>query len=412
MKVQELKVDDLIPYENNPRKNDAAVDPVANSIKEFGFRVPIIIDKENVIVAGHTRYKAALKLGLKKVPCVVADDLAEEQINAFRLADNKTAELAGWDFDMLACELADIANIDMNQFGFNMDDLEDTEPEEVVEDEIPETVETKCKPGDIWQLGNHRLICGDSTDINVIDKLMDGHIADIAITSPPYGEQDSAKLRDHYVKGKDKRKSLYNQHDDKSSEWKDLMYSSYASMKTASKSQFINVQMLAANKRTLVQFVCDNVESLVDIIVWDKKKAPPQMQKNILNNQYEFIFIFSAGNNSRTVPFGNFHGNINNVIELSCGQNEYADIHRAVYPVELPANIMKIADKAETVIDVFGGTGTTLIACEQLNRKCYMCELDPHYCDVIIQRWENFTGEKAELIHGQEEMEKQNKKSM
>lgn len=149
-----------------------------------------------------------------------------------------------------------------------------------------------------------------------------------------------------------------------------------------------------------MQFVFDNVDSLVDIIVWDKKKAPPQMQKNILNNQFEFIFIFSNDNNSRTVPFGNFHGNINNIIELSCGQNEYSEIHRAVYPVELPTNIMKIANNAETVLDVFGGTGTTLIACEQLDRRCYMCELDPHYCDVIINRWETLTGREAVLING------------
>ena len=401
VKVQEVAVSLLKPYERNAKiHGKEQIEKIKASIEEFGFLTPCLIDKDYNLIAGHGRVMAASEAGMETVPCVFIEGLSEAQRRAYILADNRLGELGEWDFDIVNEELEELNDLDFDitLTGFELPDME--EETEVVEDEFTEDVETRCKLGDIWRLGDHRLICGDSTDINVIDKLMDGHIADIAITSPPYGESDSAKLRDHYVKGKDKRKSLYNQHDDKSSEWKDLMYSSYASMKTASKSQFINVQMLAANKRTLVQFVCDNVESLVDIIVWDKKKAPPQMQKNILNNQYEFIFIFSADNNSRTVPFGNFHGNINNVIELSCGQNEYAEIHRAVYPVELPANIMKIADEAETVLDVFGGTGTTLIACEQLNRKCFMCELDPHYCDVIINRWETFTGREAVLLNG------------
>lgn len=175
MTIKEIKTADLIPYENNPRNNDAAVDAVANSIKQFGFKVPIVIDKDNVIVAGHTRLKAAEKLGLDKVPCIVADDLTEEQIKAFRLADNKTAELAEWDFEKLESELQELADLDVEMAQFGFDDLLENEPTEIVEDEVPEIDEENepiTKRGDIWKLGNHYLMCGDATSKEDIEKLM------------------------------------------------------------------------------------------------------------------------------------------------------------------------------------------------------------------------------------------------
>lgn len=398
--TSKIEINKLIPYVNNAKiHSESQIARIASSIREFGFLNPVLIDKDNNIIAGHGRVLAAQKIGLESVPFVYAEGLTDAQRKAYILADNRLAEFSDWDMSIVNSELEILQefDFDISLTGFDAPQIE--EETEIVEDEAPTDAEQRCKLGDVWKLGNHRLICGDSTDVTVIDKLMDGQKADIAITSPPYGESDSAKLRDHYVRGNEKRKSLYNQHDDKSDEWASLMYGSFECMQFASESQFVNVQMLADNKRTLVQFIADNADSLVDIIVWDKKKAPPQMQKNVLNNQFEFIFVFSKENNSRSVPFGNFHGNINNIIELSCGKNEFADAHRAVYPVELPAKIMEIASGAISVIDVFGGTGTTMIACEQLNRKCYMCEIDPHYCDVIIQRWENLTGQKAVLIN-------------
>lgn len=173
MTIKEIKRTDLIPYENNPRINDAAVEAVANSIKQFGFKVPIVIDKNNVIVAGHTRHKAAELLGLEKVPCIVAADLTPEQIKAFRVADNKTAELAEWDFEKLEAELADI-DFDMTQFGFEAELFED-EPAEIIEDEVPEIDEANdpiVKRGQIWKLGNHYLMCGDATSKEDVEKLM------------------------------------------------------------------------------------------------------------------------------------------------------------------------------------------------------------------------------------------------
>lgn len=189
MEIQERRLGDIRPYEKNPRKNDAAVKYVAESIKEFGFKVPIVIDKNGVIVAGHTRYKAARKLKLETVPCIVADDLTEEQIKAFRLADNKVAEKAEWDFDLLSSELDELFDFDMAAFGFD-DEPEEEEPQEVEEDdyeaELP--TEPKAKLGDIYQLGNHRLMCGSSTNIEDVEKLMDGNTARMLFTSPPYSD--------------------------------------------------------------------------------------------------------------------------------------------------------------------------------------------------------------------------------
>ena len=184
MKVQYVPIGQVKPYENNPRKNKAAVDYVANSIKEFGWRQPIVTDKDFVIIVGHTRLQAAKKLKLKEVPVLVADDMTEEQAKAYRLADNKTAEFAEWDFDLLNDELLNL-DMDMTLFGF--EDSEEEEPQEIIEDEIPEAAESRCKLGDLWQLGEHRLICGDSTDPAVIDRLMDGVKADMVFTDPPYG---------------------------------------------------------------------------------------------------------------------------------------------------------------------------------------------------------------------------------
>lgn len=390
---------DLKAYDKNARAHKKKdIEAIRASIREFGFNDPIgIWSDENLIVEGHGRQLAAIEEGITEVPCIRLDHLSDEQRRAYALAHNKTAELSEWDFGVLDVELAGIQEIDMTALGFDI--VTKLKSSDVTEDDPPDVPDVPAsKPGDIYQLGDHRVMCGDATDADAIAKLMDGVIADISITSPPYGVSDSARLRDHYVRGAEHKKSFYNEHDDDSNEWSDLIYSAFDNMKIASAAQFVNIQMLAANKKTLIKFVGDNVDSLVDIIVWDKCKSAPQMQKNILNNQFEFVFVFSNSNGSRAIPFGDFHGDINNIIQIPVGHNDFSNIHRAVYPMELPAKLMEIASKADTVIDVFGGTGTTLIAAEQMNRKCYTMEIDPKYVDVIVQRWENLTGKKAVLV--------------
>lgn len=210
MEIILKQINELTPYENNPRKNDKSVNAVANSIKQFGFKVPIIIDGDGVIVAGHTRYKAAVKLKLDTVPCIVADDLTEEQIKAFRIADNKVGETSEWDFDLLNSELDEILNIDMSEFGFDLN-FDSNDPVEIVEDEVPEVdekAEPKAKLGDIYLLGAHRLMCGDSTSADDVARLMDGQKADLLLTDPPYnvalgmgGSVDEARKRHRRTDG-------------------------------------------------------------------------------------------------------------------------------------------------------------------------------------------------------------------
>ena len=403
MEVKYVSPAELIPYAKNAKQHPPEqVERIANSIKRFGWQQPIVVDRDNVVIIGHGQLFAAKELMLDSVPVVYADNLTEDEVNALRLADNKTNESA-WDFSALEEELAalDIAGIDMTQFGF--DDLSAIggATSEITEDEPPEPKkEPKSKRGEIYRLGNHFVMCGDSTNPEDVEKLMNGEKADIAFTSPPYGAGVTAKLREHYERGKETIDSFYNEHDDNIGEWLQLIEKSFANMQTHTEAQFINVQMLADNKIDLLTFMNENKDNFVDLMIWDKLTAPPQMQNNVLNNRFEFILIYSNDNCSRTIPFGDFHGNKNNIFQLTHGQNEYAEIHKAVFPVELPAMIINTASKCRSVLDLFGGTGTTLIACEQTGRKCYMMELDPLYVDVIIERWENMTKQKAELIQG------------
>ena len=359
MQIIEKSITEITPYEKNPRKNDEAVEYVANSIKEFGFKVPIVIDKNGVIVAGHTRYKAAQELGFEKLPCVIADDLTEEQVKAFRIADNKVGEFAEWDFDLLGEELDGIFDIDMSDFGFDID-LDEEEPTEIVEDEVPEEVETRCKLGDIWKLGNHRLICGDSTDVNVIDRLMDGVKTDMVFTDPPYGIG---------IDGQKESKCANPKHNRKAHEFRGWDNT------RPDKSVFDYI--LSLNIPSVIfggNYFADMLPATRGWIYWSK------------------------GQDGLTMSDGELAWT--NVDKpLRCVTVNRANLGKTVHPTQKPLKVVEFcldyAGEGEVVLDLFGGSGSTLIACEQLNRKCYMCELDEHYCDVIISRYENFTGEAA-----------------
>ena len=401
LKIEYVPVGSIKGYERNAKLHPAEqIEQIKRSIQDYGFNDPIGV-WHDTIVEGHGRLIAAKDLGMESVPIIRLDEMTDEQRKEYALVHNKLTMNSDFDVELLDFELDSLPDFDADFYGF--DPLADEEEErEIVDDETPAPPEEpKTKLGDLFDMGGrHRLICGDCTDHEVIKNLMGGVTADISITSPPYGAGNVAKLRDHYEKGKEQRESFYNKHKDDPDEWRNLIQGAFKTMREASSAQFINVQMLADNKRDLIGFVHENDDFLCDVIVWDKENAPPQMNSNILNNEFEFVFIFGEAGATRTVPFADWHGNKNNVIKLTTGKNEYADIHRAVFPTQFPAELMKIANNAKSVLDVFGGTGTTLIACEQLNRKCYMCELDPRYCDVIIERWENFTGEKAVKISG------------
>lgn len=354
MNIIEKNITEIRPYEKNPRKNDNAVDAVAASIKEFGFRVPVVIDSKGVIVCGHTRYKAAKKLGIDTVPCVVADDLTEEQIKAYRLADNKVAELAEWDVDLLGEELDGIFDIDMSDFGFDMTEEDETE---VIEDEIPEEVEPVAKIGDIWQLGRHRLMCGDSTDKSTVELLMDGKKADMVMTDPPYGI-NAEKM----TMGTGKRD--FHRGKDWDCERPDIS--------------------IAFDIAPLVciwggNYFADKLPVSNDWLIWHKK-----------NDGLSFSECEMAWTN-----FGV------NCRHISHHWGNEKKQHITMKPLSVIAwAIERAKEKAMLIVDLFGGSGSTLIACEQLDRTCYMMELDPRYVDVIIARWEKLTGQKAVLLNG------------
>ena len=398
-KTVPMKIDELLPYQRNQKDHpESQVRNLANSLRRFGWVQPVVIDENNVIVIGHGRVLGAKLLGLTEAPVVRTVDLSEDEIRELRIIDNKLNE-SEWN-EYLQQDVEELTfegfDLDFEKFLTGGGIAEQDVQEDGYTGEPP--AEPVAQRGDIFQLGRNRLMCGDSTDPLDVDKLMGGQRADVSITSPPYGESKSAKLRDHYERGKKKRESLYETHEDDITGWLDLLNGAFTNMRAHSTGQFLNIQMLADNKTDLISWLDAYKDTFVDVIIWDKLKAAPQMQSNVLNNQFEFVFVFCEENHTRAIPFGDFHGNTNNVIQLSVGQNEFADVHRAVYPVEFPATILRIASKAESVLDLFGGTGTTMIAAEQLGRSCYMMEIDPRYVDLIIDRWQTFTGQQAVKI--------------
>ena len=398
MNIIEMKIGDIIPYEKNPRKNDEAVKYVAESIKQFGFKVPIVIDKNNVIVAGHTRYKASKKLGLKEVPCIVADDLTEEQIKAYRLADNKVAELAEWDFDLLGAELSDILDIDMGDFGFDLSVEE--EEKEAVEDEfeveLPE--EPRTKLGDIYQLGNHRLMCGDSTNKETVELLMNGNKADMVMTDPPYNmHYDGAGIIKETVKNVRER-------------IKDIVDFDPETIRFLAESD-VGSLYIFTSKDLIPKYFEIFKDWKFNILCWVKTNNPP-MTHNVFLPDIEYLLYFHKGKrvwNNGLKPMDIYRKAY--FSSRQEGQEEVGDVHPTMKPLKLLSDKITISsNKNGVVLDLFGGSGSTLIACEQLDRTCYMMELDPKYCDVIIKRWETLTGEKAVLLNGNiEDIEKVNK---
>ena len=357
LKIEYLPIEELKPYANNAKDHPAEqVEQIKKSIQQFGFDDPIGIWKDE-IVEGHGRLIAALELGMDTVPVIRLDHLTDEQRRAYALVHNKLTMNSDFNLDLLRIELDDI-DIDMTDFGFDLDE-EDDEPIEVQEDEVPEKAESRCKLGDLWQLAGHRLICGDSTDSAVIDRLMDGVKADMVFTDPPYGMNAVSKsgvLSEHY------KTDIMN--DDDNTVAIDAFNLAREYFKDAKQIWW------GANYYT------ECLPSSECWIVWDKN--------NGASDQTDCELAWA---NMRSV-----------VRQFTMASEKTNRVHPTQKPCKLFAEIIHKFDKdnsVKNVVDLFGGSGSTLIACEQLNRKCYMAELDPKYCDVIIERWENFTGEKA-----------------
>lgn len=500
VKQEEIEVSRLIPYVNNAKKHDEAqVTKIAASIREFGFLSPCLIDKEYNIIAGHGRVLAAKKIGMDKVPCVFIEGLTEAQRKAYIIADNRLSELSDWDMEMVNMELESLVDMDfdISLTGF---ELMETKPEEeeIIEDEIPDEVEERVKPGDIWELGEHRLVCGDSTDVLVLDKLMDGETADMVFTDPPYGmkKECDGVLNDNlnfddllefnrqwiplvfgalkdtgcvYIWGIDEPlMDIYSSILKPMKKANQIVIRNYITWAKHSAFGINSNLQLSYPKETEKcwfvmkgqdwnnnnsEFFNTKFERILEYMQSQAQKAgikPKDIYKvcgvhmyshwftksqfsilsekhyKTLANAYPGCFEMPyaelrsllGDSNDPTAALKPYFDNLTNDTVGDIGLTDVWRFpitsnrereglgHATPKPIALCARGVHASSReGEIVLDVFGGSGSTMIACEQLNRRCFMIELDPHYCDVIIERWEKFTGEKAVLLNGEEEQD-------
>ena len=394
MQIEIADINSIKPYENNPRKlSDTAIEKVAMSLKEYGFRQPIVVDKDRIIVAGHTRFRASKKLGLKQVPISIIDNLTPEQINAYRIADNRTAEESEWDNELLKMEIKELEAQDfkLDLLGFNEDQLNNLLFEEkqglTDEDEVPETPEEPIsKLGDIWKLGNHRLMCGDSTFIDNIDLLTKKEKIDMVFTDPPYGmflNTDYSVLKSSSKFSKKKKINPSKKHNRVLGDNEDFKPDFITSV--LNNFKYCN-EIFLWGADYYSEYI--NNKNNGSWIVWDKRLE--ESADKMYGSTFELCW--SKAKHKRIMARVKWAG----IFGLS-----KEDTKKRVHPTQKPIalllwffNYFSLKDK-KNIIDLYGGSGSTLIACEKTDRICYMMELDPKYCDVIVKRWEQWTGEKA-----------------
>lgn len=406
-KVERRAVDSLVPYARNARTHSPEqVDQLAASIREWGWTTPVLVDEAGSLIAGHGRVMAAKKLGLKDVPVMVASGWSEAQKRAYVLADNKLAMNAGWDNDLLKVELDELKDLDFNLdlTGFGSDELATLLAEKTEgltdPDETPEPpVNPVSAMGDVWIMGKHRIVCGDATNISDWEK-MNVDEGFILFTSPPYNLGEGAKLSGN--KSISKNGNAYDGYKDeiKESDYTSMLNDVLSTSMNFVDLSVINVQPLANSKRPLIDWMNKWSSNLIDIITWDKGHAAPQMAKGVMSSRYEWIFLFSQKEKaSRSIPYASWQGKFTNVYNAPPQRNnEYSKVHGATFPVHLPEFIVgDLINRCRGVVDCFMGTGTTLIAAHKLGRECRGIELSPAYVDVIVERWQNFTGQEAVL---------------
>ena len=416
-KIYQKSVNDLIPYVNNPRNNAPAVDAVASSIAEFGFKVPIVIDKNNIIITGHTRLLAAKKLGLETVPVIIAGELTEAQIKAYRLVDNKVAELATWDNDLLAQEIEQLNDLDFDLTPFGFEEPE-KDPEELDEAEEGTDGEPEEEPttqrGQIFRLGRHFLMCGDSTDPEDVSRLTGGTLADLLLTDPPYnvgyvgGTAEALTIQNDKMSDDDFYNFLLRVFKNAAGVMKDgagfyIWYAageSYNFLRAQRDSGLKLSEILIWVKNTFTLGHYD-YHWLTESCLYGWKEGAPHYFINDRHNVNVIRDDFTPEKMTRDQLIAACKSlmdavNTNVLREDKPAKNEQ---HPTMKPVKLFAKqIINSTKKNDVVLDMFGGSGTTLIACEQLERTAYLMEIDPVYCDRIIKRWEEFSGVKAELV--------------
>lgn len=385
MNIIEKPINEVIPYEKNPRINDNAVPAVMKSIEEFGFKVPIVIDKNGTIVTGHTRLKAAKKLGMKTVPCIVADDLTPEQIKAFRLADNKVAEAAEWDMELLNKELDGIVDIDMSDFNFG-DITDSPSSEDVVEDngeniELPS--EPKTRLGDIWMIGRHKLMCGDATSEDVLKRLVGGDKVDMYLTDPPYNVAYEGKTED--------KLTIQNDSMEDSAFYQFLVDSFVAADSVMNEGAAFYVWH-ADSEGYNFRGACRAVEwELRECLIWNKNTMVLGRQDYQWKHE-PCLYGWKGG------AAHNWYSDRKQTTVIDMNKPNRNAEHPTMKPVQLFAYLMENSSKpGDIILDSFCGSGTTLIACEQMGRVARVLELDPKYCDVIVERYINLVGSFDEV---------------
>ena len=393
--IRMTPVDNLIPYARNARTHsDEQVAQIAASISEFGFNNPILTDGEHGLIAGHGRLAAARKLGLKEVPVIELGHLSETQKKAYILADNRIALNAGWDDGLLTLELQELqgANVDLGLLGFGDEEIERllngaddggglTEDDAVTEP----PVEPVSKPGDLWILGNHRLLCGDSTLLSDVERLMDGQLADMAFTDPPYNVDYGNNAKDK-MRGKDRR--IMN--DALGDGFYQFLYDACLNLLVVTKGACY-VCMSSSELHTLQKAWIDAGGKWSTFIIWAKNTFT--LGRADYQRQYEPILY---GWKQGTDHF--WCGDRDQSDIWNYNKPRVNDLHPTMKPVELVERAIQNSSKSrDIVLDLFGGSGTTLIACEKTNRQARLVELDPKFVDVIVKRWEEYTGKKAVL---------------
>lgn len=384
LKIVYKKTEDLIPYARNSRThNETQVAQIAASIKEFGWTNPILLDGENGIIAGHGRVMAAQKLGESKVPTIELSHLSEHQKRAYIIADNKLALNAGWDNELLAVEFEDLkdAGYDLGLTGFSLDEINALTPEIINEgltdeDAVPDVPdEPITKLGDIYKLGNHHLMCGDSTSIDAVEKLVNNSKIDLCYTDPPYGINEKGD-RTARKTGLAKNHKLKDFKDDT------IDYAIEAYQIVEGVLQIQRQVWWGAN------YYCHALPQSNNWFVWDKR-----VENKMTDTQSDCELAWIKSKWSSIRIFRHLWKGFNKDSERNQPR-----VHPTQKPVALAEWSFDYFKEVNTVLDLFGGSGSTLIACEKTNRTCYMMEFEPHYCDVIVKRWEDFTGKKAELL--------------
>ena len=395
MQVELWKIDDVKPYERNPRINDDAVEVVANSIKEFGFRQPIVVDVDGVIICGHTRWKAAKFLELEKVPVHVAKELTPEQIKAYRLADNKTNEIAEWNYELLPIELSELQdmNFDLSLLGFDTSELDkllngnDTVTDGMTDpNSIPEPPdEPVSKRGEIYQLGNHKLMCGDSTDSVDVQSLVCGEKVNLIFTDPPW----HVNLGGGTITEKYRPRPILNDNLD-DDEWIKFCDDVTLMLAEISKPGTPCYMVMSAQEWGVIDPALRAAGfHWSSTIIWVKDVLV--ISRKDYHTQYEPLWYGWRDGAARLKPLEDRKQS--DVWEIP--RPKRSDLHPTTKPVELIVRAVKnSSNRNDIVVDLFGGSGSTLIAAEQTGRKAFLMELDEKYCDVIRKRW-------AEFVHGE-----------